>query len=97
MVVIKLKPLSEKEIRQQVMQYIKLKRYFYWHNLAGLGCYAGLSDICILHKGILICVEFKTLRGKQSDNQQDFEQNTKANGGKYYVVRSLEDFLNIGL
>ena len=88
-----MKKLKEKEIRRTVQDYIKIKGYFYWWNLAGLGCYGGLPDIFLHYNGQLIGIEFKTERGKQSENQIEFEQQFENTGGKYFVIRSLDDFL----
>lgn len=59
----------------------------------GIGLMAGVSDtIIILPNSKIIFVEFKTLKGRQSDKQKDFEKRVKAHGYDYYIVRSFEEF-----
>lgn len=40
-------------------------------------------------------IEFKTPKGKQSQEQKDFQEMFEAAGYKYEIVRSLEDFQNV--
>ena len=41
--------------------------------------------------GRVIHIELKTKRGKQSDNQIQFQADIEAAGGEYRVVRCIED------
>lgn len=59
------------------------------------GLLAGVSDLIILHNGETIFIEVKTLTGKQSDKQKEFEKIVSLQGFKYYLVRSLEEFKQI--
>lgn len=59
------------------------------------GLMAGVSDLIILHNGGCLFIEVKTLSGKQSEKQKDFEKIVSFQGFKYYLVRSLEDFKKI--
>ena len=56
---------------------------------------AGFADLIFLHKGECIFFEVKALKGKQTENQIAFETNVKSQGFKYYVVKSVEEVLNI--
>lgn len=40
-------------------------------------------------------LEVKTTKGKQSEGQKEFQEKTVAMGGDYFIVRSLEDVINI--
>lgn len=52
----------------------------------------GLADIMILIQGVILFMEVKSKRGKQTDNQKDFQQAVKKHGKQIYViVRSLEE------
>lgn len=59
------------------------------------GALAGVADLIFLKSnkswGALL-IEMKTLKGKQSESQKEWEQKITADGYKYVVVRSLEDF-----
>ena len=52
---------------------------------------AGVPDIVCCVKGKFIGLEVKNEKGKQSLNQQVAEGKIKHTGGKYYIVRSIDD------
>ena len=68
-------------------------------NLKRQGVRAGVSDLIFLYPSFnyaFLCIEFKTLKGKQSDEQKQFE--TLIDGqtqGRYVVIRSFEEFKEI--
>lgn len=57
----------------------------------------GLPDINVIAGGQYIGLEVKTSIGKQSKEQKEFELLVKSHGGRYHVVRSVEDVQAIGL
>lgn len=57
----------------------------------------GVPDIILVHNGIFIGLEVKRPKGKQSDNQVEFQKGLERAGGKYYLVTSLDDVTKIGL
>lgn len=57
-----------------------------------IGLLRGVSDTIIIHKGICMFVEFKTLTGVISPYQKQFKEKVENQGLKYYLIRSLEDF-----
>lgn len=57
----------------------------------------GLPDIEVVAGGIYYALEVKTPVGRQSPEQKEFEANLKKHGGKYFVVRSIDDVIAIGL
>jgi len=61
------------------------------------GLVSGVSDLIVLHNGETIFIEVKTLTGKQSEKQKEFEKIVSLQGFKYYLVRSLEEFKHIFL
>lgn len=58
---------------------------------------AGFPDIMVIKDGYFIGLEVKKPKGRQSANQKEFEKNCKQAGGEYYVVRSIDDVMEIGL
>src|ERR1700691_3864750 len=52
---------------------------------------AGSSDIIAVVNGRYIAVEVKDAKGKQNENQKDFQQRLESAGGLYIVARRLED------
>lgn len=59
------------------------------------GALAGVADLILLKSnrfyGALL-IEMKTSKGRQSDSQKEWQHKITADGYKYVVVRSLEDF-----
>jgi len=55
----------------------------------------GLPDIVCCHMGKIIGLEVKTKTGRQSQSQKKAEQEIKAAGGEYHVVRSVADVKEI--
>lgn len=52
----------------------------------------GISDLCcLLSNGVTLWLEVKTEKGRQSKHQIAFENIVKEFGGKYFVVRNVED------
>jgi len=40
--------------KKSIKEYLKFKGVFYYHNLAGLGCFAGLADLTVIKDGQVI-------------------------------------------
>ncbi len=56
----------------------------------------GVPDILVVKDSIMYGLEVKRPGSKQSPDQRLFEQDLIAAGGKYYVVTSIEDVVNLG-
>ena len=57
----------------------------------------GVPDINLIYNGQYIGIEVKSSSGVQSDNQKEFERQCKIAGAEYYVVRSVDDVIKLGL
>lgn len=88
---------TETEIKAGIKQYLRLKGWFCYHNLAGIGSYGGLPDIAAIKDGRVIQIEAKRPKGIQSDLQKDFENQWKRHGGEYMLIRSVQDLIDAGL
>lgn len=59
------------------------------------GALAGVADLILLKSnrfyGALL-IEMKTSKGRQSESQKEWQRKITADGYKYVVVRSIEDF-----
>ncbi|UNC91675.1 hypothetical protein [Candidatus Contubernalis alkaliaceticus] len=88
--------LKESDIRKQVVDYLRITGWFVYHNLQGLGCYAGLSDIVAVKNGNVVHIELKAPEGKQRKEQVTFQTDLEAAGGLYVLADCIEDvmFLN---
>ena len=98
-------PIKEKEadVQRAILAWLGYSNIFYYRNNSG-GMMAesghfvrfgatGSPDIVIVHKGKYIGVEVKGTDGKQSDNQINFQRELETAGGKYLLVRSLDEFI----
>lgn len=102
--------MAESDIQRTIIDYLKKKKHFFWRNNSGamvseykgrrsfvrFGA-PGSPDICIVKDGYFIGLEVKQKGGKQTPDQKAWEQNCKAAGGEYYVVRSLDEVIEVGL
>lgn len=62
------------------------------------GMVNGVSDIILLKPNKFypyLCIENKTPKGKQSPEQKLFQQAVESQGGKYVIVRSLDEFVKV--
>lgn len=67
-------------------------------SLKAEGVTSGVSDLLLLvpkreYHGL--CVEVKTPVGRQSDNQKNWQRIIEAQGYKYCIVRSLDEFAEL--
>ena len=54
----------------------------------------GSPDIVCVVKGQYVGIEVKGTKGKQSDNQKEFQRRLEAVGGRYILAFSLDDVVN---
>lgn len=57
----------------------------------------GTPDYVVIHDGKFIGLEVKKKGGVQSPDQKEFEKNVKSVSGEYWIVRSIDDVIEIGL
>ena len=60
------------------------------------GVVAGVSDLLLLVPSCghgALCIEMKTSRGRQTDEQKRWQQEVEHMGYRYVVCRSLDDFM----
>jgi hypothetical protein len=61
-----------------------------------LGVVPGAADLLLTFGDQRFCwIEVKAEKGTQSDKQKAFEKKQKEIGNSYYVVKSLEDFIDV--
>ena len=90
--------ISETDIRKMLVEYMRMKGWFVYHCLAGLGSYPGLSDLVAVKDGRIVHVEVKRPgTGKQSKNQKQFQADLESHGGEYLLARSIEDLEGEGI
>jgi len=103
--------VKEKDIENKILDFMnRIQGVFAWKNNT-VGIYDpikkvyrkakgrhninGVADILGVMDGKFISIEVKTKTGKQSDDQIDFEDAIKSNGGRYGVARSLSDAIKL--
>ena len=89
--------VTETDIRHQVQYYLRLKGWFVFYNLQGLGSYRGISDLTAVRAGRVLFIELKTARGRQSDYQKQFQADLEAAGGEYVLCRGVDDLQGRGI
>lgn len=102
---------SEAEVKRAVFEYLEMRGYFWWPTNT-VGVYdpikklhrrppkwfkAGVPDANLIKDGVYYALELKSTTGKQSKEQEEFELKVDLNGGRYYIIRSVADLIDIGL
>ena len=89
--------VTETDIRRQIQDYLRIRGWFVFYNLQGLGSYRGISDLTAVRAGRVLFIELKTARGRQSDYQKQFQADLEAAGGEYVLCRGVEDLQERGI
>lgn len=67
-------------------------------SLKAEGVTSGVADLLLLvarHNYHGLCVEVKTIVGRQSENQKNWQRAVEAQGYYYAIVRSLDEFAEL--
>ena len=62
------------------------------------GVVAGVSDLLLFVPNRdyhALCIEMKSAKGRQTENQKAWQKEVEKQGYKYVVCRSLDEFINI--
>jgi len=76
--------------KSAIKYYLRLKKVFFYHNLAGLGVYPGIPDITAIKDGICYQIEVKVSKHKQNENQIEFQKEWEAQRG-IYILGGLDE------
>lgn len=101
----KIRAVSEKQIENEIINYLKSRRIFAWkvqtvgiydqkiggYRKAGANYMRGVADIIGIYNGRLLAIEVKSRIGKLSELQKIFLQRVREEGGIAMVARSIED------
>lgn len=104
---------AETALKHQCRQYLRMRGWFTFHLLQGLGCYPGLSDLAAVKNGRVLWIETKApgsagqkqipgmgkkcAKGRQSEKQAAFERDIREHGGEYLLVWSVDDLIRAGV
>ena len=89
--------VTETDIRRQIQDYLRIRGWFVFYILQGLGAYKGIPDLIAVKSGRVLFIELKTARGRQSDHQKKFQADLEAAGGEYILCRGAEDLQERGI
>ena len=81
----------ETAIKKSIKDYLRLSGWFVFSIMQGLGSYAGIADFFAIKNGWGIWIEVKSEKGTQSEYQIKFEKDIKEHGGRYILVRSVDE------
>jgi len=92
--------MTEHELQKKCNEYLRVRGIMFYHREKGRahkrgGHDAGLPDLLIWYQGKHIQIEIKTLVGVMSKAQFVWRSCIEANGFRYYIVRTFEDFKKI--
>lgn len=100
------KPTLEKYIERQIINYLRSQRWLAFKvrtsgRIVGGKVYSlpkdelGVADvIACCPKGLFHAFEIKNEKGRQSDYQKGFEWSVKRTGGRYTILRSLDEAIS---
>jgi hypothetical protein len=54
----------------------------------------GMADIISFPRGVVLWIECKAAKGKQSEFQKSFETRVRAHGHRYLIARDAQDVIN---
>ena len=90
----------EEQIKRDVVKALRAMQFQVWDTEQGYRrdgstrVTKGLPDLFVAGHGATAAVEMKSLKGKQTPEQQEFEDAWTDNGGTYFVWRSLDEALS---
>lgn len=96
--------MKEQGIQRQIIEYLTLIGWFVIKNNT-VGVWKektkhyipsqakGLADLTIIKDGNVVMIEVKAKYGKQSENQIEFQKSWEDHGGKYLLVKSIDDVI----
>lgn len=95
--------MTETEIQKEILDWLAQRGYFCWRNQNMptrrrqnlKHVLRGMPDIFILADGVFIGVEVKTDEGKLSKEQIERGDEIHKHKGRYIVVRSLQELINV--
>lgn len=96
--------MKESETQKAILEWLDWKHIFHYRNNSGafvdsnkhfyrFGA-VGSPDIVFVVNGQYAGIEVKASKGRQSDNQKEFQRQLEAAGGRYILAHSLDDVVN---
>ena len=104
------KEVKEADVQGAILEWLAWKHIFHYRNNSGAFVFpetathkrrffkagvVGAPDIVCVVKGQYVGIECKAAKGRQSDNQKEFQRQLEAAGGRYILAYSLDDVMGI--
>lgn len=89
--------ITETEILRSVRDVLRTCGWLVIRMQQSMGSYKGVADLYCIRDGRDVWLEIKKPKGTQSIYQVQFEIDIKAQGGEYYVIKSIDDLQYYGL
>ncbi len=83
----------ENIVKKECCDYLDFNGWFHFNIRQSRYCYKGVSDRIAMKRGIVLFIEFKTAKGKQSPDQLKFEADVKSKNCHYLVARGYKDII----
>jgi len=88
--------MEERKIEKDIIKYLRRKGFKCGKINPEAGSWnSGIADVQCFTPNAMWYIEVKTTRGRQQDNQIEFEEICKKTGINYLVARSVEDVKEI--
>ena len=84
-------PVKESDIQRQIKEYLQWQGWYVVKIHQSLGSHKGIADLYAIREGRSVWIEVKTAIGRLSKDQEKYRAEIEAQGGEYYVMRSVED------
>ena len=79
------------EIASKMPGATDMRRMLAQKRAKAMGMLPGVGDLIMLHRGSFYMFEVKAPGNYQQKNQHEVQAVVEANGGRYFVVRSIDD------
>ena len=86
--------LTHGQLKKQIVDYLRAYKWLVIPIQQGAFSYRGIADLYILKNGFSTWIEIKVGRDKQSIYQNHFDCHIRMNGGRYWLIRNLEELEN---
>ena len=78
-------------LKHQAKDFLAIYRVWTFPVLQGIGSAKGIPDRLGIYRGRPLAIEFKSPKGKLTENQERFRSHWESQGGIYILARSIED------
>ena len=97
---------KEVDVQRAILEWLEWKHIFHYRNNSGAFVFpetathkrrffkagvVGAPDIVCVVKGQYVGIECKASKGRQSENQKEFQRQLEAAGGRYVLAYSVDD------